>query len=445
MRTLHWVVVLGLLVTGCPRADERPMKPISASEETDGPGEPVVRVNCGLVRGAKTIIRARGVRGWAFDQVMEAGREWGAVGGNTVIRESTLPIHDTQIPQLYRSERFSMDAYEFMLPSGTYAIRLHFCETFDCHFEAGLRVFDVAINGEVVLPDLDAFALGEGLGQPVIFEITGLEPVEGKLRISFTPKKGNPSILGLEVFRTSPCERRVTRLTKPRDRSAIAPIPDPPAGRSATKILFVGNSHTFFWNLPKTIRALLHTGPVDVWIDTEVCVSGGKNLAWHWKQGEAPQRIREGGFDYVVLQEASKANDDEAVEDIRRFDTLIRESGAQTLLYCIWNDPTFHTTQRAAEELGVCLIPVGHAWHTFGEEHPGIRLVGSDGHHAGMHGSFLSACVFYAALSGQSPEGHPHPTTLINEVRLDDRIAGLLEQAAWEAVQKHGKRLPKLP
>ncbi len=58
------------------------------------------------------------------------------------------------------------------------------------------------------------------------------------------------------------------------------------------------------------------------------------------------------------------------------------------------------------------------------------ELYASDGNHASSDGSYLNACVFYALITGESPEA--------NSDRLEDSssIARQLELAAWKAVKE---------
>ena len=63
----------------------------------------------------------------------------------------------------------------------------------------------------------------------------------------------------------------------------------------------------------------------------------------------------------------------------------------------------------AYESIGVevagVIAPVGEAWRTVRIEHPTIDLYEPDGSHPSISGTYLAACVFYASLFGESPEG----------------------------------------
>ena len=68
----------------------------------------------------------------------------------------------------------------------------------------------------------------------------------------------------------------------------------------ALRVLFIGNSYTYYNNLPGMV-AQLSGGR----IETRMVARGGSTLQQLWDFGEAPAAIREGRWDYVVLQEHS--------------------------------------------------------------------------------------------------------------------------------------------
>src|ERR1035437_69367 len=58
-----------------------------------------------------------------------------------------------------------------------------------------------------------------------------------------------------------------------------------------------------------------------------------------------------------------------------------------------------------ADELGAPVAPVGFTWFVTRREHPEISMWQDDGSHATASGTYLAACVFYASIFRQSPEG----------------------------------------
>lgn len=87
-------------------------------------------------------------------------------------------------------------------PARRYTVRLHFLEPGAA--EPGERVFDVSINGRVVLKSFDIAARAGGANRAIVEEYAGVRVVED-LRIAFTPRSGNtfqPVICGIEALAT---------------------------------------------------------------------------------------------------------------------------------------------------------------------------------------------------------------------------------------------------
>ncbi len=93
----------------------------------------------------------------------------------------------------------------------------------------------------------------------------------------------------------------------------------------------------------------------------------------------------------------------------------------------------------------VVLVPVGPAWEKIRQEQPQIQLYASDGVHPSAEGVYLSACVIYASLSGNSPVGlaiftsvgDDHPQEIVT---LDRKMVLLLQQTAWDVIQDYQQK-----
>jgi len=69
-------------------------------------------------------------------------------------------------------------------------------------------------------------------------------------------------------------------------------------------VLFVGNSYTYFWNLPQQVALLAAAGGSE--LVTRQSTVGGINLGTHWRgeRGlESRALIESGRFDAVVIQD----------------------------------------------------------------------------------------------------------------------------------------------
>src|SRR5687768_4584292 len=79
-------------------------------------------------------------------------------------------------------------------------------------------------------------------------------------------------------------------------KSKKASTPQPPR-----RVLFIGSSYTAFNG--GIANALNHLSKGA--LDCTPCVAGGRSLAWHYTQGEAPKILRSEQWNDVVLQDYS--------------------------------------------------------------------------------------------------------------------------------------------
>ena len=68
-----------------------------------------------------------------------------------------------------------------------------------------------------------------------------------------------------------------------------------------------------------------------------------------------------------------------------------------------------------ANERDAMVAPVGIAWQNVIARDPQLSLWQTDGLHPNKAGTYLSACVFYAVIFRQSPEGLPYGAGLSEE------------------------------
>lgn len=150
------------------------------------------RVHC----GGEAFVDANG-------HVWEADAHYS--GGETAEIPST--IASTDIPQLYQTERWNDPdnpmSYAFKVLPGSYKVNLHFAEIWDQAFGAGLRVFDVNVNGTTVAPDLDIFAQA-GADAALVLNQLATAGADSLITVGFTDKTGNAKIAGIEVLPVNP-------------------------------------------------------------------------------------------------------------------------------------------------------------------------------------------------------------------------------------------------
>jgi hypothetical protein len=213
------------------------------------------------------------------------------------------------------------------------------------------------------------------------------------------------------------------------------------------RVLFIGNSYTYVNDLPALVRNLASSGGNRPAIETDMVAVGGADLVRLYKETDAVARIRKGCWDYVVLQEQSQLDGyvsapqgnspDAFYWGVRAFDKEIRARGAHTILYLTWprKDVVFHydllvaAFSKMAKETGAKIAPVGPAWERAIQERPAMNLHAADGSHPNPYGSYLAACVFFAALTGRSPEG-------LAAGNIPAADGAFLQRIAWRTVQE---------
>ena len=224
---------------------------------------------------------------------------------------------------------------------------------------------------------------------------------------------------------------------------ATAAAPPNPSAKPPERVLFVGNSLTEYNNLPAQVRELARTADKLSRAEVRGIMVPGAYL--HQHEGALNEALARGPrWDAVVLQgysdEPLEADAQAAArfrESARRLDKSIRDAGARTILFMTWaNRLQFGMTQKLAEaygqmgaELGAEVVPVGLAFERAEVAVPFVRLVERDGKHPTPEGSYLAACVFYAALFARSPEGVAY------YARLPRETAESLQAVAWATVK----------
>ena len=231
------------------------------------------------------------------------------------------------------------------------------------------------------------------------------------------------------------------------------------------RVLFIGNSYTYFNNLATSIADMAAARHESRTLTSTVVLVGGSTLEAHLGRADALRELSRGGWDYVVLQEQSTRpiTDPPALwRDARAFADAATKAGARVVLYETWareatpqlQDSLTRMYHRAAEAAGAKVAHVGEAWAAFrateqvaAPAHSALFI--ADGSHPTTAGTYLAACVFYATLYGKSPEGLPNmvrstmqqppvgpaPTDTPRD-SVTVPMAATLQRLAWRAVSR---------
>ncbi len=173
-------------------------------------------------------------------------------------------------------------------------------------------------------------------------------------------------------------------------------------------------------------------------MEVGMAAKGGWTLANHIQSTETLDQLKSTTWNYVVLQEQSE------IPSVKQFRTQEMYPAARELVHKIKNigaTPIFFITwahrngwpengmndfgsmqyqinngyMQIAGELNVPFAPVGPAWYTAVVEHPELNLWQEDGSHPTEQGTYLAACVFYAVIFHESPEGLTYRANLSPE------------------------------
>ena len=184
-----------------------------------------------------------------------------------------------------------------------------------------------------------------------------------------------------------------------------------PGEEEIVSFLFVGNSSTYYFNIPVKFMHLAASAGVTVEVDNS-CV-GSAYLSYFADAANERhgiplrEHLASKKYDYVVLQDNSGASYEDSKPAIDILLPLIKENGAEMLLYKRYSsndDPAQRLDSayrhevnysKLAEIFGVDRVaPGADAFLICTEKYPEINLYHTDNsHHGAGEGAYLLACV----------------------------------------------------
>jgi hypothetical protein len=179
------------------------------------------------------------------------------------------------------------------------------------------------------------------------------------------------------------------------------------------RVLFVGNSFTYYYNLPQVVSAMAKSQ--DVIIDTKHSTVGGSSLENHWKSERGTQTrvmIELEKWDYVVFNNhsLSSINSPEKFLDYsKKFADLVRSKGAEPIFMMTWaykSNPLMlpeieKLHKNLSEQTNSNLIPGGPLFESSIKYRPDIELFHDD-IHPSSNGTYLLGLAFYKYFTGRS-------------------------------------------
>lgn len=223
------------------------------------------------------------------------------------------------------------------------------------------------------------------------------------------------------------------------------------ADQRACKILFLGNSLTYFNAQPSILKMLADKGKKRVFIDQH-CKPGAQMDYHRWSK-YSRLKIREQAWDFVILQEAiaeiiSAESQDLVLPFMETLKSLIYANNPNTRIFYFmpyankngYDYSFMHIsyqehqlninvgTKIYAERADLMIAPLGRAWAYVRAERSDLELYHADGQHPAYAGSYLGAAVYYAAIFQQSAD------TLNYKGMTDSAAAAYLRQVASRTV-----------
>ena len=237
--------------------------------------------------------------------------------------------------------------------------------------------------------------------------------------------------------------------------------------RDTTRILFIGNSYTYYNNYPYIFKQIaMQEGH---YTDCQMSEKGGYTMKRHLSFEPSRIAVEAGNYDYAFLQDQSyerifsgTENDYGSLQGMTDFATYVRKHSpkAKIIIALTWGRkhgnnhlrkqdlpliekyPSFFTDFDAmqarlnkvvdieAKSVDALIAKQGPAWQIVRRERPDIELYIKDGSHPSYAGSYLAAAVSYLTIFKESFGSNPSNGT------LDAETAKYLRSVAERVVLK---------
>jgi beta-galactosidase len=126
----------------------------------------------------------------------------GGTAGSTSAAIDTSGVTNPAPQAVYQTERWNNNTYTFpnLIPGTSYKVRLHFAEIY--YNAAGIRVFNVFINGTQVLSNFDIFAATGAMDKATVREFMATANGSGQIIIQYSDIAGkdNAKSSGIEIL-----------------------------------------------------------------------------------------------------------------------------------------------------------------------------------------------------------------------------------------------------
>ena len=216
-------------------------------------------------------------------------------------------------------------------------------------------------------------------------------------------------------------------------------------GQLKKEVLFIGNSYTYYNNMPQLVEQIALSFGDSLIYDSSTL--GGANFNVHTNNTQTLAKINQQQWDYVVLQAQSQepsfspgqvANNTYPYAEILVDSIYANSSCTEPLFFMTWGRkygdqqncvayPPICTylgmQQRLRESYlemafndSASCAPVGMAWKKSIAIDSTLNLYYSDNSHPSIYGSYLAACTFYASIFKKSAVGSSYCPNAIDSL-----------------------------
>ncbi|HBN05813.1 MAG TPA: hypothetical protein DD434_08520 [Bacteroidales bacterium] len=197
--------------------------------------------------------------------------------------------------------------------------------------------------------------------------------------------------------------------------------------QTPTKVLYLGNSYTYVNDLTDIVERLSQSQEKE--IQSTEFLSGGARFQTHWNNSSVINTIKQGGFDFMILQGQSQEVAfpqgqflSEVYPYAQKLDSLFKayNPNGKVIFFMTWGYrygdatncpfyPPFCTYSSMSQELynnyrqmsldfQSSVAPIGAAWSYSINLDSNYVLHSPDNSHPSYDGSYLAACVLYSSI-----------------------------------------------
>lgn len=174
------------------------------------------------------------------------------------------------------------------------------------------------------------------------------------------------------------------------------------------KLLFIGNSHTYYNAMPDMVRKLFEATGQRTHIT--MIAEGGKSLSYHVSAPNTAFNIRCGGYDVVIAQDKASGFDELGFRTAAKsLCELADKAESAFYLYMPWAPRDNRGAQRAMTDVyqsfcranGCFFAPAGEVFSRMLMTESAESLYCEDGNHATPLGSYVAAVTIFYTVTGR--------------------------------------------